>query len=111
MPQKKRESKKRIKKDKKNLDSKTDRWYSIYQMEREATITYTRPICDDYALIGLAWDEPERHSDDFDLDSLGKVLACGTEVRKQIGWAVYAKGKFYGKYQDKIKLKEKVIGG
>jgi len=80
-------------------------------MEAEATITYTRPICDDYALIGLKWDKAEKHSDDFDLGSLGHVLANGTESRKQIGWAVYAKGKFNGRVGDVITLKEKVIGG
>ena len=80
-------------------------------MEREAEITYTKSICDDYALIGLAWDETERHSDDFDLESLGHVLACGTESRKQIGWAIYAQGKFDGKVGDTVTLKEKVIGG
>jgi hypothetical protein len=80
-------------------------------MEREATITYTRSIADDYALIGLSWGVTERHSDDFDLESLGTVLACGTESRKQIGWAVYDKGKFFGKCGDAIELKEKIIGG
>jgi len=79
-------------------------------MEREAEITYTKSICDNYALIGLAWGETERHSDDFDLESLGKVLACGTESRKQIGWVVYGKD-FRGKFGKTIKLKEKVIGG
>jgi hypothetical protein len=79
-------------------------------MEQEAEITYTKSICDGYALIGLAWGQTERHSDDFDLESLGKVLACGTESRKQIGWAVYGKD-FCGRYKDTIKLKEKVIGG
>ena len=111
MPQKKRESKKRIKKDKKNLDSKTDRWYSIYQMEREALITYTKKLAKDYALIGLSWGTTERHSDDFDLESLGRVFACGTESRKQIGWAVYNRDEFSGKCGDTIKLKEKIIGG
>ena len=59
-------------------------------MEREATITYTRPLADRYALVGISWGVTERHSDDFDLESLGKVLANGTESRKQIGWAVTA---------------------
>ena len=80
-------------------------------MEAEAKITYTKSICDDYALIGLSWGEIERHSEDFDLESLGHVLACGTDATKQIGWAIYAKGKFHGKYKGTIKLKEKVIGG
>jgi hypothetical protein len=80
-------------------------------MEAEAKITYTKSICDDYALIGLEWGETERHSDDFDLGSLGHVLANGTESRKQIGWAVYAKGRFSGRVGDTITLREKVIGG
>ena len=81
-------------------------------MEQQAQITYTKSICDDYALIGLSWGETERHSDDFDLESLGRVLACGTESRKQIGWVVYPnRDEFSGKVGDTIKLKEKIIGG
>jgi len=81
-------------------------------MEREATITYTKELAEDYALIGLAWGTTERHSDDFDLESLGDVLACGTESRKQIGWVAYAnREEFPAKVGDTIKLKEKIIGG
>jgi len=80
-------------------------------MEREATITYTRPLAKDSALIGIAWDEVARHSDDFDLESLGEVLACGTESRRQRGWAVYNDNDFHGELGDSIKLKETVIGG
>lgn len=80
-------------------------------MEAEAKITYTKRICDDYALIGLEWGETERSSDDFDLESLGHALANGTDSSEQFGWAIYAKGKFNGRVGNTITLKEKVIGG
>ncbi len=80
-------------------------------MEREATITYTRPLAKDFALIGIAWDTTERHSDDFDLESLGKVYACGTESRMKRGWVVYRDNDFSGDFGDTIELKETVIGG
>ena len=81
------------------------------KMEREATITYTKPLADRYTLIGLHWGMTERHSDDFDLETIGKVLACGTESRKQIGWAVFDDSTFTGKVGDIIELKQTVIGG
>ena len=80
-------------------------------MEAEAKITYTKSICDDYALIGLEWGETERRSDDFNLESLGHALANGTDASEQFGWAIYAKGKFNGRVGNTITLKEKVIGG
>jgi len=80
-------------------------------MEAEAKITYTKSICDDYALIGLEWGETERRSDDFNLESLGHALANGTDSSEQFGWAIYAKGKFNGRVGNTITLKEKVIGG
>ena len=80
-------------------------------MEAEAKITYTKSICDDYALIGLEWGETKRRSDDFNLESLGHALANGTDSSERFGWAIYAKGKFNGRVGNTVTLKEKVIGG
>ena len=70
----------------------------------KAEICYTKTIGGKLTLAGFAWEGSERFMEDFDLKSLGEVLAYNTERKdKLIGWAVYE--TFNGKVGNYIKLK------
>ena len=69
----------------------------------EADICYSKSLARTLALVGFAWDNKKRLVEDFDLDSLGEMMACGTDTTGLAGWAVYS--KFEGRVGRVVKLK------